>query len=136
MIRKNRIKYAVIVLVIIILGICSRKFSNQLPFFIADNSGDFLWAAMVYFGFRCFFINKSLAWAFVAGLAFSFFIELSQLYQADWIISLRHTTLGGLVLGKGFLWVDLLRYFFGIIIAWLADFFILKPGAGISRKYY
>jgi hypothetical protein len=120
------IRYAFAVLVIIILGISSRKFSSQIPFFIADNSGDILWASMVYFCFRCLFINKSLQWAFSGSLIFSFLIEFSQLYQADWINVVRNTTLGALILGKGFLMVDLIRYLVGITISYLADFFILK----------
>jgi hypothetical protein len=120
------IRYAFAVLVIIILGISSRKFSSQIPFFIADNSGDILWASMVYFCFRCLFINKSLQWAFSGSLIFSYLIEFSQLYQADWINVVRNTTLGALILGKGFLMVDLIRYLLGITISYLADLFILK----------
>ncbi|WP_242918405.1 DUF2809 domain-containing protein [Pontibacter liquoris] len=126
MVTWSKIKYAITVVVIIILGLCSRKFSDQLPFFVADNSGDMLWAAMVYFGFRCIFTTKSLPWAFGASLLFSYVIEFSQLYQVDWINEIRHTTLGALVLGKGFLWVDLLRYLLGITIAYLADLFLWK----------
>jgi hypothetical protein len=131
---RYRINYALTVLVIIILGIASRKVSNQLPFFIADNSGDVLWAGMVYFGFRCLFTIKSLQWAFGASLIFSFLIEFSQLYQADWINVIRHTTLGALILGKGFLIVDLIRYFIGITISYLADLFALKHAPGRSLK--
>jgi hypothetical protein len=40
-------------------------------------------------------------------LAFAWAIELSQLYHAPGIEALRHTRLGGLVLGFGFLWSDL-----------------------------
>ena len=49
-------------------------------------------------------------------LAFSFAVEISQLYQADWINAIRHTTLGGLVLGFGFLWSDLLCYGVGVLL--------------------
>ncbi len=121
MLTRQRIKYAVIVLVIIILGISSRKFSNYLPYFVADNSGDMLWAGMVYFGFRCLFISKPLRFAFAGSLIFSFLIEFSQLYQAVWINNIRHTTLGALVIGKGFLMVDLIRYTVGILLSYFID---------------
>ncbi len=49
-------------------------------------------------------------------LATAFVVELSQLYHAPWIDSIRQTTLGGLVLGFGFLWTDLLCYSVGIAI--------------------
>ena len=130
MVITYRLKYACTVFILIILGISSRKFTSQLPFFIADNAGDILWASMVYFVFRSLFINKSLPWAFAGSLTFSFLIECSQLYQADWINVIRHTTLGALILGKGFLLIDLFRYFLGISIACLADSSILKYVSG------
>ena len=39
---------------------------------------------------------------------------MSQLYHAPWIDSIRHTTLGGLILGYGFLWSDLACYAVGV----------------------
>jgi hypothetical protein len=50
----------------------------------------------------------------VLALSFSVLIEMSQIYHAPWIDSIRHTTLGGLVLGYGFLWGDLACYAVGI----------------------
>src|SRR3954464_6144190 len=47
-------------------------------------------------------------------MAFSVLIEVSQLYHAPWLDSIRHTTLGGLILGYGFLWGDLACYAVGI----------------------
>jgi len=47
-------------------------------------------------------------------MAFSVAIELSQLYHAPWIDSIRHTTLGGLILGFGFVWSDLICYAVGV----------------------
>ena len=43
-------------------------------------------------------------------MAFSVAVEISQLYHAPWIDSIRQTTLGGLILGFGFLWSDLACY--------------------------
>ena len=56
---------------------------------------------------------STLAVALLA-MAFSVPIELSQLYHAPWIDSIRHTTLGGLILGFGFLWSDLVCYAVGV----------------------
>lgn len=131
MVARKRVYYALAVVSLIILGISSRKLSGYLPTFVAEHSGDMLWAAMVYFGFRCLFPRKGLLLAFMGSLIFSFFIEFSQLYQADWINTVRDTTLGALVLGHGFLAVDLLRYFVGIIIAWFADWISVEH---ISRQ--
>jgi hypothetical protein len=49
-------------------------------------------------------------------LAFAFLVEISQFYHAPWIDSIRQTTLGGLVLGFGFLWTDLVCYTVGIFL--------------------
>jgi hypothetical protein len=80
---------------------------------------------MVYFGFRFLFIHKSLSVAISLSLLFSFGIEFSQLYQDNWINQIRHTLLGSLILGQGFLMVDLVRYAAGIMIAFLMDKVIL-----------
>lgn len=87
-----------------------------------------IWAAMVYFGFRFLLIRKPLQWSFVACLLFSFLIEFSQLYQSDWANEIRQTTLGALVLGQGFLTVDLIRYSLGAVIAYASDALLYKQG--------
>jgi len=112
-----RISYLLSVFITIILGLASRKFSDSLPLFIALNAGDALWAMMVYFGFHFLLVYKPVLTAFLFSIVFSFGIEFSQLYQADWINQLRDTLLGGLILGKGFLVADLFRYTAGIFIA-------------------
>jgi hypothetical protein len=113
--------YMIAVLITIILGLASRKFSDLLPVFLAENAGDMLWAMMVYFGFRFLLVRKTLLTAITLSLFFSYLIEFSQLYQADWINQLRGTVLGALILGKGYLTVDLIRYAAGIILAAVLD---------------
>jgi glycopeptide antibiotics resistance protein len=109
------------VVITILLGLASRKYSYQLLLIVAQNAGDVLWAMMVYFGFRFLLVRKSLIMAIGLSFLFSFGIEFSQLYQADWINQLRATLLGALILGKGFLTVDLIRYTVGIMLATFLD---------------
>ncbi|NQX70264.1 DUF2809 domain-containing protein [Paenibacillus alba] len=123
---KKRLWYAALVLITIGLGLSSRKFSHVLPSFIASHAGDMLWASMVYFGFRCLFVKKSLIWAAALSLIFSYAIEFSQMYQAEWLVDLRQTVIGSLVLGTGFLKVDLIRYALGIILAYCVDILWFK----------
>ncbi|WP_419887485.1 DUF2809 domain-containing protein [Neobacillus niacini] len=104
------------VVITILLGLASRKFSHLLFPFLAENAGDVLWAMMIYYGFRFLFVKKRMLTAIILSFLFSFGIEFSQLYQADWINQIRGTLLGALILGKGFLTVDLIRYTTGIII--------------------
>ncbi|WP_125666476.1 ribosomal maturation YjgA family protein [Paenibacillus baekrokdamisoli] len=113
--------YLAAAVVVIVLGLGSRKFPDSLPEFISSNAGDALWAIMIYLGVRAIGINKSRGFAAGVSLIFCFAIEFSQLYQADWINSIRSTLLGALVLGKGFLFVDLVRYTVGIMIAFVVD---------------
>ena len=49
-------------------------------------------------------------------LVFCYLIEVSQLYQGEWLNQIRRTTLGGLILGYGFLWRDLLSYTVGVLL--------------------
>jgi hypothetical protein len=128
---KERFFYGCISLIVIALGLSSRVFSEQLPLFVSKHFGDALWGSMVYFMFRVLLVNRKLWIAFVWSLMFSFGIEFSQLYQAEWINSIRATVLGGLILGKGFLWIDLVRYTVGIILSYGLD--ILSPKIGPNR---
>jgi glycopeptide antibiotics resistance protein len=119
--QNKRFAYVLAVVMTIIFGLASRNFGHLLPPFVAENAGDMLWAMMVYFGFRFLLVRKNMLTAICLSFLFSFAIEFSQLYQADWINQLRATVLGALVLGKGYLTVDLIRYTTGIIFATAVD---------------
>ena len=108
-----------------ILGLLSRKAGDTLPVFLADHAGDAIWAMMIYFGFRFLLPNKPLGLSLFLSACFCFCIEWSQIYQADWINSIRNTALGALVLGRGFLAIDLVRYSGGILLAGLVDWAII-----------
>lgn len=57
----------------------------------------------------------------LAALIFSYGIEISQLYHASWIDALRAYRLGGLVLGFGFLWSDMVCYTVGVGFGYLME---------------
>ncbi|MDN4074997.1 DUF2809 domain-containing protein [Fictibacillus terranigra] len=124
--RKLRIAYSIAIIITIFSGLASRKWSHLLPLLAAQNAGDVLWAMMVYFGFRFLLIQKGLPTAICLSLLFSFGIEFSQLFQADWINHIRNTLFGALILGKGFLIADLFRYAAGILIAAVLDIMTLS----------
>ncbi|SDM87183.1 Protein of unknown function [Psychrobacillus sp. OK028] len=119
-IKRKRIYYLIAILISIAFGLASRSF-DALPHFIVIHAGDILWAMMIYFLFRLVFLHKSLHTAFILSIVFCFLIEFSQLYQADWINTLRGTLFGGLILGKGYLFIDLVRYSFGIVLVYVVD---------------
>lgn len=113
--------YLAAAFIIILAGLASRKYGELLPEFIAEYAGDTLWAAMVYFGLRFLFPSVSILKATVITLLFSYCIEISQLYQADWANSLRSTTLGALIFGHGFLWTDMICYTVGVLLSAVID---------------
>ncbi len=103
-----------LIAVTVVLGLGSRRFGPMLPAWLAAYAGDTLWALVVFLGLGMVFARVSTWVIALSALSFSFAIELSQLYRAPWIDSIRATTLGGLVLGRGFLWSDLACYAAGI----------------------
>ncbi|MBX9137212.1 MULTISPECIES: DUF2809 domain-containing protein [unclassified Clostridium] len=118
--RRNRFLYLILIIITIILGLLSRKVSG-LPHVISTYSGDVLWAMMIFFIIAFIFNKKSTIFIISWAIIFSYSIEISQLYHAPWIDSIRNTTLGALVLGFGFLWSDLFCYTVGIIIGAIID---------------
>lgn len=116
-----RLKYFSLTILTMVLGLLSRKFMAYLPNLIAPYLGDALWATMVYFGFRFLFPKSKIKICFLIAIIFSFGIEISQLYQAQWINNIRATTLGALILGHGFLWSDLICYTIGVLIGYFID---------------
>lgn len=111
---RNRAVYAALVGVTIAVGLASRRFGHALPPFVAAYLPDALYALMVFWLAGLLWARGSTARVAVAALLFCYAIETSQLYQADWINAVRHTALGGLVLGFGFLWSDIFCYSVGV----------------------
>ena len=122
--KSNRLLYLLMIFIVICLGLLSRKMTDYIPDIIDLFLGDLLWALMVYLMTRMLFINWSIRKVALIGILFCFTIEFSQLYHADWIDMIRRTTLGGLILGYGFLWSDLIAYLLGIGSGAAVDFFI------------
>jgi hypothetical protein len=96
------------------LRIGSRPHSHALPWFIVVFAGDTLWAVAAFFGIGLILPRASTLRVALLAMAFSVAIELSQLYHAPWIDSIRHTTLGGLILGFDFVCSDPACYALGV----------------------
>ncbi|MBC6973285.1 DUF2809 domain-containing protein [Bacillus sp. Xin] len=120
--KRNRLLYAVLTITVIILGLASRKFTYALPDLLNDYLGDALWALMIFIGFGFLFHKMGTKKVALLSLLFCYGIEMSQLYHSEWIDNIRATTLGGLVLGYGFLWSDLLAYTIGVGVGMLYEF--------------
>ena len=109
--RKLRICYLAGIAVLIALGLLSRRVR-----FVPAACGDALWAMMVYCCFRIVLIRKPMIISAMAALITSFAIEFSQMLTPDWLVKIRSTFLGHMLLGQGFLWSDLLAYTIGIAV--------------------
>lgn len=93
------------------IGLASRQIA-WVPAWI----GDVLWATTAYF-----IVSAIAPWADrwrrgAVALAFSYVIEVSQLYHQPWIDHIRQTTLGHLALGTTFTWTDLVAYTAGVAL--------------------
>jgi hypothetical protein len=117
----GRLYYLIALPIVICIGLLSRRLHEYIPDIVDIFLGDSLWAIMIYLLARIIFANRSKRKAAYIGLLFCFAIELTQLYHADWIDSIRSTVLGGLILGYGFLWSDLFAYALGICIVYFID---------------
>ncbi|KKZ93204.1 hypothetical protein B4147_2440 [Bacillus wiedmannii] len=124
--KRNRLLYALFTIVIIILGLSSRKLAFALPHLLNAYLGDALWALMIFTGFGFLFPKIHTKKVAFISLLFCYGIEVSQLYHAEWIDSIRATTLGGLVLGYGFLWSDIVAYTIGVGIGMFCEFMLRK----------
>ena len=111
--RLSLIRLALLALTVV-LGIGSRRFAHSLPAFVATYAGDTLWATAAYLGIGLLLPRASTKHVAALALVVSLAVEVSQLYHAPWIDSIRRTTLGGLALGHGFLWSDLACYAVGV----------------------
>ncbi len=111
---RSRFRLIALAFATIALGLASRRYP------IAGNyPGDALWATLVFTLFVFLLPKRSLALHTSLTVTTAFCVEFSQLYQAPWINSIRHTLPGRLILGSGFDPIDLIAYVIGSIFGLL-----------------
>ena len=111
---KTRLTYIGAIAVLIVIGLLSRKVS-----FVPQCFGDSLWAVVMYCCWRIVLVKRPPYVAAAFALVTSFAVEFSQLIKWHWLVELRSTKIGHLLLGQGFLWSDLIAYTVGIAAALL-----------------
>ena len=125
---RKRVWYLVAAVVLIVIGLPARL-TDWYPYFITQYAGDAAWALMIYLA-MCFLFPGVAGWKlWVITLAGCYVVEISQLYQADWIRSFRKLPGVGLVLGYGFLWSDIVAYTVGVSIGYLVDRLLIGVSA-------
>lgn len=122
---RNKLLYSLLGFVVLIpLGLLSRRV-NALPY----EAGDALWAMMVFCFWRILLVNRPLKVVAAVALVHSFVVEFSQLLTFPWLVSFRHTFIGHMMLGQGFLWIDLIAYTVGILIIYWVYKVLERRGA-------
>lgn len=119
--ERRRLWQLVATVVVIALGLASRAFPQFVPVALGKYPGDALWAMMIVFALGLL-ATRMRTWQLALwALLVCFAVEFSQLYQAPWIVDIRAHTLGHLVLGSHFGWVDLIAYTAGVAVAAMID---------------
>lgn len=134
-IRRSRAWISGGFVLVVLLGLASRRFPSALPPFVGKYPGDALWALMVFLGWA--FCKPQASTRTIAALAFttSCLVEFSQLYQAPWINSIRSTTPGHLILGSTFSWPDIAAYAIGILFGAVLDASVQKTAGKHPSKW-
>ena len=88
---------------------------------IGTYGGDAAWTMAACGGFRAILPGRSSVVISAAGLAASFLVEASQTVSVEWLDDFRETRIGALLLGRSFLWSDLVAYSVGATISWVLD---------------
>ncbi len=123
MASRPRISRTIAIAFVVAAGLLSRSsLAAHLPEFVETYAGDTLWALALFLGLGLLLPRTPTITLAIAALVIAFGIELSQLYQAPWISSLRGTDLGALILGFGFKWTDLVCYTCGVALGAGGDY--------------
>ena len=117
----RRFNYCSALLLVILMGLLVRSQLLPLSPFVKKYGGSALWALLVYLLIRVIAPRATLWKSALMAFAVAVAVELSQLYHASWIDTIRETRLGALILGSVFNWPDIPAYAVGILIGALLD---------------
>src|ERR1700761_1977541 len=84
------------------LALATRSHHQWFCPLVVEYGGDTIWAGMFLFFLRTFFIKIKLWKLALINYALGVADEVSQLWKAPWLISIRVTKLDGLMLGHTF----------------------------------
>ncbi|MEZ5246967.1 MAG: DUF2809 domain-containing protein [Acidimicrobiales bacterium] len=101
--------------IVVAAGLATRRV-DAMPGLIEDHAGDVLWATAVVLALGVLVPSRRPLESAIGGYAIATAVEASQLWNPAWLDDLRSNDLAALVLGRGFLWVDLLRYAAGCVL--------------------
>lgn len=124
--NRNRIFYALWIMLAIAFCLTSRMWGEYLPPFVVGYVGDVLWALVLFLIVGFILKRQPIYCVGLIALFFCYGIEFTQSLSIPWLDSLRATTLGALILGKGFLWRDLVCSTLGVLLGIIAEYVTYK----------
>ena len=131
MTKRSRPTYGMLIILAAICGLASRSaWAAALPRCVQTYAGDTLWALALFLGLAFSFPTLATMRIALLTLVLSYAVEISQFYQADWINAIRGTRIGGLILGFGFKWSDLLCYTVGCGLGVAGEVGVRRQNAG------
>ena len=104
-----------------VIGLASRQPPLQNWPIIGPWGGDAAWTIAACGGVRMLRPRWTTLRIALTGYALSVSVEISQLIHLPWLDAVRATRLGALLLGRGFLWTDLVAYLGGASIYGILD---------------
>ena len=116
-----RLLYAALAAITVAVGLAVHYTTAGLAPAARDVVGDALWAMMIFWISGIFNPRARVASRAAAAVAVCFAVEASQLLETKWLIAVRNTTPGHLVLGNGFDPRDLVAYFAGVAVAAIGE---------------
>jgi hypothetical protein len=131
---KSRATFALLLAATILAGLGVRSHLAHLPAWFSKPAGDILYATAVVWLLRLLFLRRPLWHVWLAAFLFCLGIEFLKFYRAPWMLSVRGTTLGRLVLGVGFHVENIACYAFGVLLAAALEILLRKISAKSVSK--
>lgn len=128
----SRAKHAALLALTVAVGLASR--GPSLPSFVKLYVGDVLWGVMFFQLFWLAFPRWSLRRLWLVTLSTTEAIEFAQLWQAPWLVRIRETRVGGLLLGHEFLVSDVVCVAVGSSAAALIAHWATRGRSAVERR--
>ncbi len=132
---RDRRLYTLLALLTILVGLGSRRFDVWLPPPLHKNTGDVLWAVLVFWLAVLLFPGRSSKFLIFLSAAYAIGIECAKCLHLPWLIALRATTSGHLLFGSVFSWANLVDYGIGIALAAALDRRILRGVRSSENRF-
>lgn len=130
--NRSRFYYFFLIGFVITIGLFSR--SGITPSAINPYLGDFLYAVMMFLIVGFLSPSSTTLKIALISIGICFLIELLQLSNHSLLVDIRSGKIGALILGRGFLWSDLISYFFGTFFGMTSEILIFKMIDNSSKE--